>query len=542
MSLCRAPNDVLQHIAFLTADPDASSPRAILALLLTSRTLYHALNASDSPHLYAAVFRLKHGPAPKLLLRTVTDSALAAELRRRCLALRRCRRRDVSVDGLRQDLTTLLRMVLTRRDTETFADVGFSAYILLVARVFLHDGEAQNPACDADSCRALRKVVIWLLCLGLSRDDILAQSIETHSQLVGLLRPFVSSFPPDARNSTPAPTPSAPQAVGGLTVLPVAEVDNETRMELMCSTPPRASFYDPSEKLPSASYAAVVLIFALKEAVPLQIPYHLPLTRAAAIAANRAGPTAEDYAAFQQAVTVLFSDVRNADPSPPLLTASADIWVARLFPGADLLAGQDADQRALCDPGSLAGVWEGSIMISSCGLPESSEPSDFLCRTPMQCEFTEIEDEALSPGLNQREGATPTRSAAFESNSDSGAPGENPSGSGARVAIAIVGQTSPEHEEAWGSDGFTFAGRAHEDGGVVFTRRPKHAANDTESEDGTETWVFSGLLCYGAALVGTFRSSLADDACGVHGVFSLRKRPAAAPAADSESEVTDSQS
>ncbi|KAF7307872.1 hypothetical protein MKEN_01147700 [Mycena kentingensis (nom. inval.)] len=504
MPLERAPADILQHIAFLSAP----------------RTLYGALNGFANPHLYASIFRLQYGAS------TRTDSSLAAELRHRCAALGRCRRLDMSSTGLRQHLWTLLWLTL-ENEFESGNAGGGGVEALKADRV-----RDDDLAC----------LVVWLLCLGLSRQDILSQPAETRNALVALLRPLVSNnasragftSPRDlsvsadkasVSNSTPPPTPS---------LLAVAE---DSREEIIYHYNAGVST-NARVRLPPPSDAAIILIFALKEATPLQIPYHLPATRALALAANpaRRGPTAEDYTNFQRALTLLYSDIRNADSGGCVggggdseVTARSSYAYSSVVPWTNhwqLLPTAAAHcSPAVGDvypPGSLAGVWDGSMMISSCGastgISDAAAPAtDFLCRTPMQCQLSEHRGSSLE-ALKE---SSPAFSRVLHLE-DLQQPDNNSRSLEPNAIIALVGQTLLEHEEAWGSDGFVFAGTVQQDDGtIVFTRRPKYQT----SENSAEAWVFVGRLCYGNAFVGTFRSSEATETCGVQGIFSLRKRP-----------------
>lgn len=154
----RLPYDILQHIALLGAAPGCAPPADLGALLATCRGVYAGLNVHANPHLYAAIFRLKYGA------RTCTDSALGAELRQRCDALRRCRRLDVSCRGLRQDLWTLLWMGLEDgAGCAALSEARLATFIVRLTECYLcADGDVE-PRGD------LQGLVIWLLCLGLSR-------------------------------------------------------------------------------------------------------------------------------------------------------------------------------------------------------------------------------------------------------------------------------------------------------------------------------------------------------------------------------------
>ncbi|KAJ6578803.1 hypothetical protein DFH09DRAFT_1148353 [Mycena vulgaris] len=505
------PYDVLQHIALLGAPRGSAPPVDLCCFLATSRALYDGLNLRSNPHLYAAIFKLKFDDisARNSTHWLLTDSSLAAELVQRCRALRRCRLFDLSIHGLRQDLWTLLWMAVEEGPCDPLAEAAFPAFIVELARYYLRE--------DVRPRDEIKSLVIWLLCLGLTRDDILAQNPEVRGSLLALLRPFVS-----ASASSVSPFTSLPP-MSAVSVHPTVDAHVDPEDERL--TRYNSRIHSPA--LPPTSEAAIILTFALYEAVPLQIPYHLPATRALAAAENRAGPTAEDYTAFQRAGTVLFSDIRTAARPHPSTTLSLDIdpWIA------DVLTARGVSEnlkRSRYPPGTLTGVWEGSLMISFCVSLEHADapaPSDFLCRTPMQCQFSEY--FSFSPGqqiplvVNGRTTRGPRDSEGSENLAYyKFTPGEEFQPESGRPVLdhILIGQTLQEHEDAWGP-GFNIAGRVHDDGLIVFTRQPK---ND-ESEM-LETWVFEGHLRYGTALVGTFRSSSDDGLCGVQGIFSMRKR------------------
>ncbi|KAJ7153440.1 hypothetical protein C8R43DRAFT_445874 [Mycena crocata] len=526
------PHDVLQHIALLGASPGFEPPLDLCCLLATCRALYDGLNLHASPHLYAAIFRLKYDDVATNHTSHWRNSSLASELVQRCRALRRCHRLDISLRGLRQDLWTLLWMVLEEGRCIPLSEAGFSKFILELARYYL---EEETRPCDE-----IISLVIWLLCLGLSRQEILLQNPEARSTLLMLLRPFVSASALRVPTFTSRPPSSAvvfhpaahdrvSAAAIGLAPSHVDSQDPEDEVLMryntrICSPP-----------LPPPSDAAIILIFALKEAVSLEIPFHLPASRAIAIAENRSGPTAEDYTAFQRARTLLFTDVRAAVTAPSAAATlnfmQLDPWIAQVLeaPGA----AEKRASRSGYTPGCLTGIWEGSLMISSCVSPGAlnvnnapARPTDFLCRTPMQCKFFEFFGP-LPLGTDaqrilQRKVVVPQDSKTFENLPyRKFIPGETVSqhGSSQRsLDHVLIGQTLREHEDAWGL-GFNFAGRVYDNGLIVFTRRPK-----TDESEMSETWVFEGHLRYGTALVGTFRSSSSDDLCGVQGIFSLRQR------------------
>ncbi|KAJ6625938.1 hypothetical protein B0H10DRAFT_1782218 [Mycena sp. CBHHK59/15] len=543
----QVPPDVLQHVAFLGAASGSEPPAHLFALLATSRAIYDSLNIRANPHLYAAIFKLKYDDISALASFRVflTDSSLAAELVQRCRALRRCFRRDMSPCGLRQDLWTTLCMLAEgdSRNARQLSEAGFPKFILELAFSFLRD----DVACSLfpDKGEEMKALILWLLCLGLTRQDILMRNRDERRALLDLLRPFVA-----ASRISPLTSPLSSSSLHLRISHPRTDAGFAwPSMEVASS---HGASQDPADVgfvryaricspwLPPPSDAAIILTFALIEAVPLQIPFHLPATRAIAIATNRPGPTMEDYVVFQRTGTLLYSDIRRTTrtasdstrSSTPLNLLERDPELANVL---GVPSASDHERRLPAYlPGSLTGVWEGSLMISSClSLGDGPAPAapDFLCRTPLQCVFSEFfgwasgapADEALRGSLMPHT----TKEQVSHILWPHQACAAPKSGCGRTIADhavdnVIIGQTLEAHEQAWG--GFEFAGRVHSDGLIVFKRQPKHDTSET-----AETWVFEGHLRYGTVLIGTFRSASAD---GIQGIFSMRRRTeGAAPAA-----------
>ncbi|KAJ7858682.1 hypothetical protein B0H14DRAFT_2748466 [Mycena olivaceomarginata] len=455
----RIPQDVLQHIALAGASSHCGPPVDLCSLLSTCRAIYEGLNIHSSPHLYAAIFKLRYRGS--LVSNQHTDSSLSNELVRRCRALRRCHRLDISLPELRQDLWTLLWIVAEEGLCPPLSEAYFPQFIVKLALYYL------RVDMDVTSQGDIQSLVIWLLCLGVSRQDILSENPEVRSTLVTLLRPFVST----SESRVPHSTSQPPSIV--FKPNPVAQARSVAPPAL-----PHVGIEDSGDEV----------LRRYKQAVPLQIPYHLPATRAIATAENRSGPTAEDYTRLPTPMAL----AAQTSATTTLNFVELDPWIS------DILAIPNFPSEKRVRPAhlaaSLTGVWEGSMMIScvSLGNPVPKTPilSDFLCRTPMQCEFQKfIPSEDLQHELVRDH--------------------------------VLVGRTLQNHEDAWGSGGFNFTGKVDDDGLVVFTRRP-HG----EFGEMSETWIFQGRLHYGTALVGTFRSS-SGDSCGVHGIFSMSKRAAA---------------
>lgn len=110
---------------------------------------------------------------------------------------------------------------------------------------------------------------------------------------------------------------------------------------------------------PSPLSSAIILTFAIKEIVPLVIPPHLPQTRAAALVANRSGPTLVDMQATLQCKTPLFADTRSEFD---LGNHTLGIPNARLHDPEFCMLARSNDIFAYL-PGTLSGVWEGSYLV-----------------------------------------------------------------------------------------------------------------------------------------------------------------------------------
>lgn len=136
-------------------------------------------------------------------------------------------------------------------------------------------------------------------------------------------------------------------------------------------------------KLPDPSTAAINLAFAIFELNRPKIPYHLPKTRAIAIASQRFGPTEEDYEALASYRTPLFADLNpvntNTENGQSSSRPSIDIGInASRSSIHDLQFGEiskDLDGRISPEvwapsytPGSLTGVWEGVYRVFSFSL------------------------------------------------------------------------------------------------------------------------------------------------------------------------------
>ncbi|GLB44528.1 hypothetical protein LshimejAT787_1701550 [Lyophyllum shimeji] len=505
-SLDAIPRDILQHVAFLLATVSATEPpRHLIPLLLTNSKIYRSLDVRGCPHLYAHIFRATFDYDHALHSR-LTDSALAAELQLRHGILWRTGRQNQSSDPTMEELWAALRMVLENagHNERLFAAAGFTTFIMTYVQHHSGHAAAAEISSSSDSGAAMT-MMMWLLCLTLTHQDIVAVPETARNQLRKALR-----FP----------------ACASLTCATYSDTD-ETKKPTSLRCTPHA---DHIVLLERAS-PAIILTFALNEAVPITIPPHLPKTRAIALATQRSGPTAEDFHVLLETRTPLFADLRRAWISGKDNVTCEEKYKSRIGPmmyfnyvAPSLAAGH------VCLPGSLAGLWEGSFMMS--GLPKPADPSsplilgEFQCLKPMQCAITEY--LCFSPHLplpsdypiNQLEAAVKSGSFGYEK--------YGPSSNGVSCTerdstealdIIILGKTLHDHEQAW--NGFRFAGRVCSDGCILMYREPKN-----RTDRGLGTWIFEGYLRYNAAFVGQWRSSIPTASCDLRGIFSLRKTDA----------------
>ncbi|KAK2460391.1 hypothetical protein APHAL10511_007556 [Amanita phalloides] len=528
------PSDILQHIAFLTSSDFAlGPPNDLLALMLTSSRLYQCLNVHASPHLYANLFRTRFDFSSICCPWRIglADSVGACHFIQRFRALRRAKTRDMSSVQLCEDLRATLWMAIENDDVNEkyLSSVDFPGYAIELARHYLNGCENARLLQDEHEINSL---VVCLLCYVFTREKLMATPREIREELLNLLRPLTCSSSmfrkllyrcnhyskrQDGYNSRDAKTSSCP-----LIEQPVNHVARDTILDPALET----QILCPS--------SAIILTFAIKEIVPLVIPPHLPETRAAALAANRSGPTLVDFQATIRCNTPLFADTcAEAEWGGKTPFFSIGNHSARLHdPELHRLVRADSKfsifQTLPYIPGSLSGVWEGSYLISSLRKPSVNAVADFSCRKPMQCAMSEFLCYSphqplpfgvfdISPrsihvtenGLN-----TCSRNYCYEkfvSGADSSYTRENHREA---LDILLLGETLEDHEQAWG--GYRFVGRVRRDGRIFFKREPKNPEDDVFG-----SWYFVGHVRYGSAFVGQWRSSSFPDR--VQGIFSMHK-------------------
>ncbi|KAF4586283.1 hypothetical protein EYR38_010558 [Pleurotus pulmonarius] len=539
----RVPRDLLQYIARLTVSASPfDSLTNLLHLLLANSAIYHQLSLQRNPHLYARVFQLRFDTVAlrrRLHASVLTDSSLAGELTLRCHLLRRIRRRDLTGLDIEQDMWTLYWLILDneRLNAVHLARAGSSEYLLELIRRRLRQDSTVERSFDI-SHEAL-SLALWSYCLSVSSRDIADLNPVVVRELLALLRPVAMSTHKDVALN-PSPNPLH---------IPKSRSPHQPFSNVLSNRPDSSKeIFRYSRKwqlrCPDVLSAAIIMTFALKEIVPLQVPPHLPADRASAIAQNRVGPTMVDYRALATCRTPLFNDP-IAEPSPqpnPSVGCLNLPRSTRLEEDFSRMAKPSPHTRIYggsYTPGMLSGLWEGAFMICpirSIGANTSNSPfpEDFVGRKPMYCQMTEymcsgqhmpIPTESHEPfnwdyhpnRLFPTKGGFQVSSKIFHY--------EKLDATTARLLarremnydakdILVLGETPDVQEEAWG--GYRFAGKVRlSDGFITLKRVSKGIVDDPP-------WLFEGYLHYGAAFVGTWRTP--GQPCAVEGVFSMRKR------------------
>ncbi|KIK98444.1 hypothetical protein PAXRUDRAFT_684849 [Paxillus rubicundulus Ve08.2h10] len=552
------PLDVLTQVAFFTIDSSPTSALgALLQLMLCCRNLHRHLSIDACPQLYARIFRAKFDLVGycRREREPRTTSCLASELRVRQRVLRRIRLGEVVAHCLLDDLWVVYLMLLESDGLNELHlhAVGVGNWVLSVLRE-LHTRASNEIGEHAIS------LAVSVASLVLSHIQISSLPMNDRNQVLNLLRPFTTSVPKYLSANVNvvdelgilSTSGSRNRAPGRLTVpsKDSREVDKY---------PTKANYLSRfTIPFPNLLSSAVFLTFAFKEVTPLQIPPHLPPTRAVAIATERHGPTMADFVAITRRRTPLVADSflqyqsRESDP---------DLAKEQRRPSRSVIHDEDFYRTArrlhaptetwelqAYIPGLLTGVWEGSYMVApstSCppiGCPGLDVSQDFLCRQPIQFRLEEYlsftpwlplpvetqdnfdghvlrnlcANEEESTSIIQFSDGNPARNYPYEPFRLNGASesGRDPQHA---LDVVITGETPRRFEAAWGA--YSFIGRIRlSDGLISLTRKPKNAG-----DDGCGTWVFEGYLHSRRTFVGKWGTLSALGQEGIGGIFSVSK-------------------
>lgn len=526
------PLDVLVQIAFFSAEPTPlTSFDSIFQLLLTSRTLYRLLSIRTCPQLYADIFRVTFD-LPAYLRKSGqyarTTSYLAKELQRRAGLLRRIRLRQVVNEHLHSDLwgTYLMLLESDSLNEMHLHSAGVSDWIL---------GILENRRLVTDSSdQQIVALAIAVASLVLSRSNISALRPGVYNRVLDSIRPFTSHMPQERSRGDAALShhfgqgPCGGIVHNGLAIFP-----------------------------PNLSSSSIFLTFALKEAIPLQVPPHLPATRAEAMAVGNDGPTKEDFLAVTATRTPLLADSFRQSQSRESVS---DLSREQQRPSRSTIHDEDfhrvarrldlfpcARELEAYLPSLLTGTWKGSYMVAP-SLRAATHPfgiegnEDFLCRRPIQFQLEEYlsfapllplpidshpsTESHILQNLSGKDDEQPSHAVQFFDGNTGKfyhyeplrLSGVSKTGRDARHAldVVIIGETPRRFQVAWGA--YKYIGRVRlSDGLISLTRRPLAAA-----EDGSGIWVFEGYLHSRHTFVGRW-NSLSTDEPGIGGIFSVSK-------------------
>ncbi|KAH7927557.1 hypothetical protein BV22DRAFT_264697 [Leucogyrophana mollusca] len=558
------PLDVLTTIVFFSVASDTlRPPDSIFQLQLCSRTIHDSLTPRACPQLYARTFRAKFdlvSSSRRCYAPWMPSSFLAAELQQRCRVLRRVRHCQLERGSIIADLWTIYLMILESDGLNEMQlqAAGISAFMRHLFRQ-LREGWAAYSL-SSDRPVTIISLAMSIACLTWSREFILDLPVEERNELLSFFRPFaVAASKCSSIDAYGIETYGIQTTPDGLDDRSDTVIDASLKNRLTTHSDYYRAFAVtcPSLLLMSGS---IFLTFALKEVSALQVPPHLPLNRAAATTASRPGPTREDFFAIAERRTPLVADSFHQTQRPisvlrgaigakrPSRSAAHDEDFYRIARHLDL---RDETQKLRSYiPGLLAGLWEGSYMVSPVNGCQGAtdrttfaESPDFVCRQPIQCRLQEhlcfspylpfpvsadggFEEGVFPQGSSLGSPGEISENNEFSDGSSFGEYSYEPlrlhsapeSGEGSArqpLDVVITGETPQKYDAAWGA--YNFAGRVRlSDGLIILTRKPKSAG-----DAGCGTWIFEGYMQSRRVLVGRWRSSGSRDQVG--GIFSLSR-------------------
>ncbi|KAI0673847.1 hypothetical protein C8Q78DRAFT_1068083 [Trametes maxima] len=210
----RLPPDVILHIALELATIDIlGPPRHLPPLLQVCRYVYNVLSANKKA-LMARIYRSKfdlRAAQRRLGATTLTNSALAFQLKKQTCALKRLRTGDITSHSLIADLWTAFIMFL-ENDGRNYAHLVEYAHIDAVVERYMDTKlwafRETNLGWPIDSTP--NSLVVWMLWFTMSPERLSGMSEDRRGRYMDLLRPFalmpVTYYPffaPDVRFDLP---------------------------------------------------------------------------------------------------------------------------------------------------------------------------------------------------------------------------------------------------------------------------------------------------------------------------------------------------
>ncbi|KAI0312088.1 hypothetical protein OF83DRAFT_691072 [Amylostereum chailletii] len=551
--LLRIPPEILENIAYELGrggdddahdHPPACPPAQLLPLLSTCRHIYNALSYTRNNTLYMRLFTdLFDADAPRRRLgpEVLHAANLASQLRTNCLTLKRIRQGDIHAPTVLADFWTLLFMALEDdgKNRVHFARAGVGAFVDRFVRTRLREGLQSGWPVES----TINTLALWLLWLTLNRDMLAAQSSDRRQELVDSVLPYtVVAFK--------YPSFLAPDNHYHFPLADSFQLSAQTTLQnahgayplYRPPTPHTHTHYQQSITFcpPPLSAAAKLVYFAVREAVPLVVPDHLPTERVP----GYGGQTQTDIREVNAH--------RGALPRPvPRSSARFDAEWARMRRCVDPWAPSALAPRGdVYRPGCMSGLWQGKLLIpelngylallTTLECPQGfSEMNPWMSIWPM---FMRLREHASPSSANQRAAAVggpsddirdegirnawfPTVTVHHERDGvvivdDAGNRTEhktvrppNPADYEADFAyaglaasdsdglqdIVFTGETDTDHGLAWGR--YTFLGRVRAwDGLIALVRIP------ADPQVRAARWVFRGYLHGGTVFAGSWRA------------------------------------
>lgn len=158
------PPEVLENIAFFAvASSPLGPPRELLALQLVSRRLYTSLSSTFNPHLHARIFAVKFDTAAlvrRLGLGAGRAPKLAAELRRRCVQLKRLRARIGCTVGALAAGRSGSGGGMTEEAVRALHEMLWTAYLMML----------ENDGMNERQLREYARLDLWLRAYWFAED------------------------------------------------------------------------------------------------------------------------------------------------------------------------------------------------------------------------------------------------------------------------------------------------------------------------------------------------------------------------------------
>lgn len=182
------PQEVLENIAFYAvASEPLGPPRELAPLVLVNRRLHAALSSASNPHLHSRIFACKFDQAAlvrRLGPGAATARKLAAELRRRCVQLKRLR------DGV--GCTVVGELTTTTGDNNNDDDDGEKKEEEEKEKEEYSDGGrgGRDEEMTEDEMRALHEMLWTAYVMMLENDGKNERQLREYAHLDDWLRKF----------------------------------------------------------------------------------------------------------------------------------------------------------------------------------------------------------------------------------------------------------------------------------------------------------------------------------------------------------------